>query len=179
MRRVFVFLLLLPALACFAGTTELAFMRYFPGARFAAMGGALTGLPGEQDNVFFSPSGLCWLKGAFLNFSHTEYFAGSRYEALSAMRQVGASTAVGVSAMYLWTATQDRRDSFGVSEGTFSPFQAVPALSIAQGLSKTAAAGLNIKFPYENLDGSSILHVLYDASGLVWITEYISFGACS
>ncbi len=179
MRRAIVFLLFLLRFApCFAETTELAFLGVFPGARYAAMGGALTGLPKETDTVFFSPSGLCSLQGTFLNFSHTEYFAGSRYETLSAIWQTGDSTAVGFSAIYLWTGTQERRDSFGVSGGTFSPFQAVPILSIAKGVSKTAAVGLNMKFPYENLDGSSALHVLYDISGFMSISDNLSFGAC-
>ncbi len=177
-QAIIFFVLLLRFASSAAGTTELAFMEVFPGSRYAAMGGALTGLPGEPDTVFFSPSSLCWSSGTFLNFSHTEYFAGARYETVTAMRQMGNSSALGISAMYLWTGTQERRDGFGVSEGGFSPFQAVPVLSIAQGLSKTAAAGLNIKFPYENLDESCSFHVLYDVSGFVQLSDNISFGAC-
>ena len=166
------------AAACFAGTTELAFMRYFPGARYAAMGGALTGLPAEPDTAFFSPAGFSLLKGTKLSFSHAEYFAGSRYETVSAVKQFGDSTAAGISVLYLWTGTQDRRDSFGVPSGIFSPFQVVPVLSIARGLTREIALGLNMKFPYENLDGSAVFGVLYDVSGFLQISEAISFGAC-
>ena len=179
MRRAYVFLLLLmPAAACLAATTELAFMRYFPGARYAAMGGALTGLPAEADSVFFSPAGLYLLKGTKLSFSHAEYFAGSRYEAVSAVRQFGDSTAVAVSALYFWTGTQDRRDGFGVSSGTFSPFQVVPAFSVSRGLTKEIALGLNIKFPYENLDGNEALRILYDISGFLCLSDSVSFCVC-
>ena len=179
MRRVAVFALMLCVAALgISATTELAFMRFFPGARYAAMGGALTGLPAEPDTVFFSPAGLAFMKGTSLTFSHTEYYAGSRYEEASAIRQLGDSTALAISVLYLWTGTQDRRDSLGLSLGTFSPYQAVPVLSVSKGLTKDISLGFNMKFPYENLDGSEAFRVLYDFSALLNILECLSFGAC-
>ena len=176
MRNLVAVCALLFALSCQGATPILAFLRTQGSARIESMGGVTAGIDGDINSVFGNPAALSVISGYEFAFSHYEYYGGIRHETASAVSQLGNGTTLGLSVVYINNGEQERRDIFGVQDGSFTPFQVLPTLSFAKSVSKGFSLGANVKVPYENIDNYSSAKVVFDLAAFIEAGEGLSVG---
>ena len=139
------------------------------GARESALGEAASGLTHDANAVFWNVGALPLISGPEVNFSHNEWLAGSRVDALVAAIPVGAYT-FGLSVMN-FGIEQFEETTVIAPEGTGRMVDAgdfMVALAAAQRFSDRLTIGLQVKYARETLDLDTFSNVLFDVGTLYY-----------
>ena len=162
MRKLWVLLLLLPALAFsqdFAkvGTVGAQFLKIGIGARGAAMGGAYEGVTNDVTSMFWNPSGLVYVENISVFVSHTTWLADMGMEALAVAKKIDGFGVVGLNIGYLGSGDIERTtvENPDGGIGNFSTEHWFAGVTVARHLTDKFAVGGNIKFIRERLDDQS------------------------
>ena len=169
MRKLWVLLLLLPALAFsqdFAkvGTVGAQFLKIGVGARAAGMGGAFEGVANDVTSIFWNPSGLVNVENTSVFISHTQWLADIGFESFAAAKKFDGIGVLGFSVAYLSSGEIERTtvENPDGGIGNFSTESWYAGLSYATKLTNKFAFGANVKFIRERLD---------DQNSNAWATD--------
>ena len=139
------------------------------GARESALGEAASALTHDANAVFWNVGALPLISGPEVNFTHNEWLAGSRVDALVAAIPVGAYT-FGLSVMN-FGIEQFEETTVVDPEGTGRMVDAgdfMVALAAAQRFSDRLTIGLQVKYARETLDLDTFSNVLFDVGTLYY-----------
>ncbi len=142
------------------------------GARESALGEAASGLTHDANAVFWNVGALPLILGPEVNFTHNEWLAGSRVDALVAAMPVGAYT-FGLSVMN-FGIEQFEETTVVNPEGTGRMVDAgdfMAGLAAAQRFSDRLTIGLQVKYVRETLDQDTFSNVLFDV-GTLYFTGF-------
>lgn len=161
MIRVVLFLLVFP-LSAFAGsgsgTTGFAFVKIQPGARQAAMGGALSAIGGDVNALYWNPAGLARLAQPQATIAYTNHFQDAQFGFLGYARPLDAVQAIGVGVQYLSYGTFQETtvaDPAGSQLGVFGANDLAVLLSYSRAAGRYVAFGVVLKALYERIQDFS------------------------
>ncbi len=134
------------------GETAVPFLLIAPDAQAGGMGQAGTGLADNGSAVFWNPGGLAFLKGTYLNLSHTpwlpEFGSDMTYDFLSATHYLpGWDGSVGASITYFNLGTFTETGPGGPTPlGTWHAFEY--AVTLGYGAQVADGLGIGANFRY-------------------------------
>jgi hypothetical protein len=155
-----------------AGTAGLQALKILPGARDAALAGAMVSLTNDATSVFVNPGGLGFVTQPQTAVSHVAWLAGSRTDAAVIATPVGefvlAFSAIrfGIEEYEETTVRQPMGTGRMVSAGDI-----VIGLGAARRFSDKLTIGLQFKYVRESLDNDAVSSILFDV-GTIYYTGF-------
>lgn len=144
-----------------------------------AMGGGLSAIGGDLDNLRINPAGLGSLNGASATFSHGILAESTSLEHIAGGLKVGENTGIALGYDYINMGSVDvfTLGAGGpVAAGTLTPYGSNFSLGIGQSLGMGLSAGVTAKYLLQNLDGSSTSAASADL-GAQWASPETGFSA--
>src|SRR5512143_2141862 len=155
-----------------AGTAGLQALKILPGARDAALAGAMVALSNDAMAVFVNPGGLAFVDGPRTAISHVGWLAGSRTDAAVVAVPVGgyvlAVSAIrfGIEEFEETTVRQPLGTGRMVSAGDL-----VVGVGAARRFTDKLTIGLQLKYVREWLDNDDVSDLLFDV-GTMYYTGF-------
>jgi hypothetical protein len=155
-----------------AGTAGMQGLKILPGARGAALSGAMVALTNDATSVFVNPGGLAFVDQPQTAVSHISWLAGSRVDAAVLTAPLGgyvfavSAARFGIEEFEETTVRQPMGTGRMVSAGDL-----VIGLSAARRFTDKLTIGLQFKYVRESLDNDAISNVLFDV-GTVYYTGF-------
>jgi hypothetical protein len=155
-----------------AGTAGLQALKILPGARDAALAGAMVSLTNDATSVFVNPGGLAFVDQSEAAVSHVSWLAGSRTDAAVLANPIAgfvfALSAVrfGIEEFEETTVRQPLGTGRRVSAGDL-----VIGLGAARRFSDKLTIGLQLKYVRESLDHDAVSNILFDV-GAIYFTGF-------
>jgi len=155
-----------------AGTAGLQSLKILPGARDAALGGAVAALTHDVTSVFVNPGGLAFVEQTQASVSHVAWLAGSRTDAAVVATPVGgfvlALSAVrfGIDEFEETTVRQPLGTGRMVSAG-----DVLVGVAAGRRFSDKLTIGLQFKYVRESLDNDAVSNILFDV-GTIYYTGF-------
>jgi hypothetical protein len=154
-----------------AGTSGAQFLKIGAGARAAGMGEAFTAVADDVTAIAWNPAGLGRLTAPEFTAMHSQWFQDSSYEFLAAAYPAAWGT-LGVSVQGLTVeGIPKRAGDTDAPDGEFDSKDAAYALSFGKSLGERWAAGANVKYVRQEIDGRSASAMALDLGGL-WQSPY-------
>lgn len=160
------------------GTTSAAFLKLGSGARAAAMGEAYVGLADDAGGLAYNPAGMAQSLAGEVQFTHTEWFRGLRYENINGVFSLGDGGMVGATFNFLAVPQLTRTEqvantpdpSLNFREiGSFQPFDMQFGVAYARPIYRNVLTGANFKLLNQTLDDKSTFGIGLDL-GAIYLT---------
>jgi hypothetical protein len=151
-----------------AGLNSAAFLKIGVGARQVAMGSAVTALYGDVDNMFWNPAGTAMRDNGFLqaSFTHNEWFAGLKQNALGATIDLKDIGTIGVGVMTFGVqnipADRDVTASEKQTSGTYDYLDLVAQVTYSRYITDQLSLGVTAKYISEKIDDQLATGVAFD-----------------
>lgn len=158
------------------GTTAAAYLKMFPSARPAALGGSFVGVANDPGTVFYNPAGLRTLSHVEFMLSHMELVQGMHCESLVYVQPLQKGLVLGFSGELFTSGPIGKYNELGDRTGTFSAAEGMLGASIAGSISGALLGGVTVKALHQGLDSESALTGAVDA-GLLYSSGRWRFGA--
>jgi hypothetical protein len=143
------------------------------GARSLALGGAVSGMSGDLESVYWNPAGIAFLEGTAVGFTHTMLYADMSLEdvavATPAMDGVVGISGLGFLSGDIEETTEEMPDGTGE---TFTANAFSLGLTYARLMTDKFAAGVSFRFVREGLGEVSASNWGFDLGG----TYRVGFG---
>lgn len=138
-----------------AGTAGFSFLKVGVGARAAALGGAVTAVPGDLESAAWNPAGIHAVGTRAAAASLTSYLVDTEAGFLSVALPAGPRVWA-VSVNYFTYGDLQGTDENGVSTGTFGAFDVATAVTAAQPVWQgRLTLGASAKWIYSSIDNFS------------------------
>ena len=167
MRKLFLILLLIvPVMlggqeVTKVGTAGAKFLSISVIPRASGMGEAFVSVSNDASSPFWNPAGIANLEGKGMYIGYTNWLAGTKYSAVSFVKDMGllGKVAVFMSGLYIpgFEATQVSSSGIEEYDQSFSYSALQTGLSYAKYFTDKFAAGVNLKFLYEDYGHLSFL----------------------
>lgn len=178
MKRVFFFTALL-LMVCFvteqadaqnrkAGLNSAAFLKIGVGARQVAMGSAVTALYGDVNNMFWNPAGTAMRNNGFLqaSFTHNEWLAGLKQNALGATVDLKEIGTIGVGVMTFGVqdipVDRDRSATETQTSSTYDYLDLLAQVTYSRYITDQLSLGVSAKYISEKIDDQLATAVAFD-----------------
>lgn len=155
-----------------AGSGGFQFLKIGVGAREVALGEAAAALTNDAHAVFWNVGALPLIEGQEAAFTHTEWLAGSRADAVVLAVPVGAY-AVGLNVMQFGIEGFEET-TVAAPDGTGRTVEAgdlLVGLAAARRFTDRLTIGAQVKYVRETLDQDAFQNVLFDV-GTVYYTGF-------
>lgn len=137
------------------GTTGASFLKIGIGARPAAMGNAFFAQSNDLNAFHWNPAGLFTIENRNIEYSHTEWFQGLRYESLRYVQPYTYNINLGASLDFLYSGEINGMavDQYGIPTNplNFSASDMLMTLSISYKYGKNMVNGWNLKLFRQNI----------------------------
>jgi hypothetical protein len=149
------------------GSAGAQFLQIFGGTHGTALAGAFTAYPGSPQSLYWNPACIREVPQIALNFTHSEYLVGIKYENFALVIPLGQGT-LGIHGIGLLSGEIEETTVLE-SEGTGNTFTAndyAAGLSFARALTNKFDAGVTLKVVNQNLGSVSATSWAFDLGAL-------------
>lgn len=144
------------------GTKAAQFLKKEVGAEAIGMGSSFVAATDDFFATYWNPAGLAQIKRKQLGFMHNESFQDIRHQFLGYVNPIGDSGATAISLSYLSVGKLERRDTLGISQGTFHPYDLALVFALANKFRKQIAVGGSAKYIRQQIDEESAQAFAFD-----------------
>ena len=149
------------------GSAGAFFLSMGGGARPVSLGGAYSAIAEGVQTMYWNPAGIANIRGTAVNFTHTNGFAGTRFENLAMIFPVeGGAVGISVEAFLsgdLDETTEDQPEGTGY---TFSCNDYAVGITYGRMMTDKFSMGLTIKTINQNIAKVSAYGAAFDVGGV-------------
>lgn len=162
-------------------TTSGSFLKIGVGARPAAMGEAYVAMAGDVNSIYWNPAALSGVRNSQISLTHTEWFAGVRYEWIGLAQPLGRWLTVGGNASLLHSGeiprTLESESSIGgyETDGVFRFANSSYGIAVGSGVYRNMRFGVAVQVLGQSISYSEVKRT--EAADLTSQSVVVSLGS--